>query len=265
MKYDILEQFKGYVYEHTKSPNTARKYYSSVKMVLSDLQFNMLQEITTEQLEQRLAAIKTKNEFSAAKNGLRLLKEYDPDLPIPDESFFSDTSIGKRNHRRKADPIYIDTVKRKVNQIADKKLKLAYRLAMISGLRVSELEELTPEDIAFLDSGKIVVNVRKGKGGKAGKVNCMEDSYVYTELQAMVSMADSKQPLFYSQEKMRKNANKLGLECHDFRRMYAYIHKKQLKKSGMSNYKANKVIQGNLRHSRYKTTKRYLYGKKFVE
>lgn len=267
MKYDILEEFRMYVQEHTKSPDTARKYYSAVKNLFSELQFNSLQEIDQEYIKQRLMQVKTKNQFSACKNGLELLKEYDSSFPIPDETFFTDGSRHKRNHRHKAEPIYVSTVKRKVNQIRNKKIKLAYRLGMVSGLRVSELAALKFGDVKFGEDGIITLHVRHGKGNKAGNVTCMKDDYVFRELKAYIQEHGTEtEKLFYSAKYMQEKASKLGLECHDFRRMYAHLHKKKLKKEeGMSNLEANKVIQGNLRHSRYKTTKRYLYGKKFIE
>ncbi|SFS08009.1 site-specific integrase [Anaeromicropila populeti] len=266
MKFDILEDYKQYVQEHTKSPQTAKKYYSAVKNLFADIQFNHLQEIEQEYLKGKLSTLKTKNEFSAAKNGLKLLHQFDSTLKLPDEAFFKENSLHKKNHRKKAEPIYTDETMRKVNQIQNKKLKLAYRLAVISGLRVFELEALTPEDFDFQEDGTISVNVRNGKGGKNGIVYCRKDNYVFQELKKYIQengKADTR--LFYSEEYMREKANDLGLECHDFRRIYAFLHRKELKESGMNTYDANKIVQENMRHSRFKTTRRYLYGKKFYE
>ena len=266
MKFDILEEFKDYVKDNVKSAETARKYYGAVKKLLDGIQFNNLQEIEREVLEQRLSLITGKNSFSAAKCGLKLLKEFDHNLDIPDESFFRATSAHKKNHRKNGKhEINVSRIERTVNQISDKKLMLAYRLALISGLRVSELEALTPKDIS-LDNRKITVTVQHGKGDKQRIVNCMEDTYLYDKLSEYMKTLNAEQKMFYAEETMRKNAWELGLECHDFRRIYAFSHKKFLKKEEkLSNYQANKIIQSNLGHARYKTTKRYLYGKKFIE
>lgn len=265
MKFDILEGFYDYVKENVKSAETARKYYGAVKKLFEGIQFNNLQEVEREQLEQRLSLITGKNNFSAAKCGLKLLKEFDPGLNIPDESFFRATSAHKKNHRKNAKrKIYVDKTKRTVNQISNIKFKLAYRLALISGLRVSELEDLTKNDIKFKD-GKIIIQVLHGKGDKQRVVECMDDSYVYNKLSEYVVYKKDYEKLFYAESTMRKKANELGLECHDFRRIYSHNHKKEMKKDGSTNYQANKVVQKNLGHVRYKTTKRYLYGKEFIE
>lgn len=265
MKFDILEEFQGYVKANVKSEATARKYYGAVKKLFEGIQFNNLQEIEREQLEQRLSMITGKDNFSAAKNGLKLLKEFDPSLNIPDESFFRDTSAHKKNHRKNSKRvIYVSMIKRTVNQISDKKLMLAYRLALVSGLRVSELEALTAKDVNLKD-GKITINVLHGKGNKQRTVKCMEDPYVYKQLSEFIGCIKDDVKLFYAEETMRKKADELGMECHDMRRIYARDHKKKLKNDGCTNYQANKVVQKNLGHARYKTTKRYLYGKQFVD
>ncbi len=264
MKGDVLADFQTFVWNNTNSINTAKRYYSAVKNLLKDIQFNSLDEISAEYLEGKTLELKTKNNFSAAKCGLKLLKEFDDSLQLPDESFFATTSTKKKNHRKKTEPIYVSQVKRKINQISNKKLKLAYRLALISGLRDCELAALEKDDITFNDDGTIMLNVRHGKGGKQGYVNCMKDNYVYKELQAFVKDVDGR--LFYTADYMRECAGNLGIQCHDLRRIYAYTHKKKMiREEKKTNYEANKVIQNNLRHSRYKTTRRYLYGKKFIE
>ena len=265
MKFDILEKFKAYVYEHTESKNTAKQYYGAVKKLFEGMQFNSLKEISQEQIETQLSKVKGQSNFSSAKQGLKLLKQFDPNLNIPDETYFIQTAAHKRNHRKKQETIYIGKTKRKINQLQDPKLKIAYRLALISGLRVSELEALEPRDITFTDNNRITINVRHGKGDKQRTVECIEDKYVYSGLQNLIANTRPGEKIFWSDEKMRQDASNLNMECHDLRRIYAYQHKKGLKKSGHDNYHANRVLQSNLGHTRYKTTKRYLYGKKIIE
>lgn len=264
MKYDVLEGFRTYVYENTKSLNTAKKYYGAVKKLFDDLQFNSLADIRKDEIEQRLCLVRGKNNFSATKCGLKLLKEYNSDLQLPDDTFFSNESNHKRNHRKKSSIINIGQIKRKINQISDMKLKLAYRLDLVSGLRVSELEALEPCDLSFVEN-KVIINVRHGKGNRQRFVESMPDKYLLEKLNEYVKGKDEHVKLFYTEEKMRKSANHLGMECHDLRRIYAHLHKKLLKKQGQTNYRANRIIQKNLGHARYKTTQKYLYGKKFIE
>lgn len=264
MKYDILEGFNVYLQERL-TYNTAKKYYSSVVNFFGDLQFSSLSDIGQDYITNKLQQQpSTKNEFSAIKNGLRQLQVYDNSLVLPGESFFKDISIHKRNRRKSSGKtIYLDGVRRKVNQIKNERLKLAYRLAMVSGLRVSELANLETQDIRFGEDGAINVMVINGKGGKDGIVTCVKDEYVYCRLQEFIKNLEKGSRLFYSQVYMREKANNIGLECHDFRRIYAIMHRNALKKE-MPVYEANRIVKDNLRHARFVTTKKYLYGKKLV-
>lgn len=262
MKYDILLPFRDYL-ESTCSKNTARTYYSAVVKLFKDQQFNDIAQIDPAFLEKALPErFKTRNEFSAAKNGLKRLKEYYPQLQLPKEEFFHDVSSKKRNRSRKPKKtIYLDTVQRKVNQMRNPKLKYAYRLAMISGLRVSELSALQASDIHFQD-GTIFVDVKHGKGGSNGTIECLPDVYLYQHLQDYIKQR-TEENLFYSEAHMRKEALSLDLECHDFRRIFAIQLKNKLKQEGeLPPEKINAAVQEALRHQRFSTTKRYLYNRK---
>lgn len=101
MKYDILKPFRGYLQDNLGNKNTADRYYFSVVKLFKDLQFNSLSEIKVDVLEDRISKVKTKNELSALKNGLIHLEKFDSELRIPDHQFFRNTSIRKRNWRKK--------------------------------------------------------------------------------------------------------------------------------------------------------------------
>lgn len=263
LKYDILEPFKEYLYQEF-SKNTARKYYSCAVKMFQNLQFNSISEVKREYIEEEIIKFKTKNEFSAAKNSLLNLKKLYPDLNLPENNFFQVTSRKKRNWSKKPKKeIFLDETKRKVNQIKNPKLKLAYRLAMVSGLRVSELSCLDAKDIILLEDGSIRVNVRYGKGGSNGIVECLPDPYLYKKFNEHLAEVDPEERLFYSEVYMREHADRLGLECHDFRRIFAITYRNQLK-TEMPVAEANLRVQAALRHRRFSTTKRYLFNRKLV-
>ena len=164
MKYDILHEYKQYLYD-TLNKNTAKTYYSAVNKVLQDLRFNSLSQIPESLIIKRVQHLGSKNLVSAAKNGLKHLYKFDDELNLPKDEAFSDISKHKRNYvKSKGKRIDFDKTQRKVNSIRNKKLKLAFRLASISGLRVSELADLEARDLKFNDDGKVIVSVRNGKG-----------------------------------------------------------------------------------------------------
>lgn len=263
MKYDLLDNFKGYLYENL-TENTARKYYTSVVKLFKDVQFNNFSELDTDFIISEANKFKTKNEFSAVKNGLKRLKDLYPELNLPDEEIFKNTSIHKRNWSKKPKKnIYLDTTNRKINQIQNPKLKYAYRLAKISGLRVSELAAVEKGDISFSEDGRILVEVRHGKGGSNGVVQCLKDNYLVERLHEYLEDKQDNEKIFYSSDYMRKRALELGLECHDLRRICAIEYRNQLKKI-MPVYEANQEVKKMLRHKRFSTTKRYLFNRKLV-
>lgn len=260
MKYDILLEFKKYL-EEKLTPNTARTYYTAVNKLFRDRQFDSLDQIDRDWIMQECSSrFRTRNEYSAVKNGLKWLHKYDSALQLPAEKDFRAVSIKKRNRSRKPPKtIYLKPTQRKINQIQNEKLKLAYRLALVSGLRVSELANLEAEDF-YLNEGKIYVTVRKGKGGHGGVVECREDPYLYERLPQFLER-NREGKVFYSESYMRQKADQLGIECHDLRRIFAITTRNDLKKE-MPVEEANQIVQERLRHVRFSTTKRYLFNRK---
>lgn len=109
----------------------------------------------------------------------------------------------------------------------------------------------------------ITVTVRNGKGGHGGEITCRQDPYLYDRLQDYVSRVQATQgeKLFYSEATMRKEAGRLGMECHDLRRIYAILSRRELK-AVMPAAQADREVQRSMRHVRFSTTKRYLYNRK---
>lgn len=260
MKYDILEPFQDFLKEQLPA-NTAKTYYAAVVKLFKEKQFNDLKQIDKEWLKKETGErFKTRNEYSAIKNGLKWLAKYDPQLQLPSEEEFKAVSLKKRNRSKKPKKvIYLKPTQRKINQITNERLKYAYRLALVSGLRVSELADLEANDITF-EKDKIFVRVKKGKGGHGGTIECQQDIYLSERLPDFLKQySDGK--IFYSESYMRECANHLGIECHDLRRIFAITTREQLKRE-MSVSEANEIVQQKLRHVRFATTKRYLFNRK---
>lgn len=263
MKYNILNGYKQYLYENLNK-NTAKTYYSAVNKVFRDIRFNRLSQIPDSLILDRVKQLSNKNQVSAAKNGLKHLQKYDPSLNLPKNEAFSEISKHKRNYvKSKGKKVDFDQMQRKVNAIRNKKLKLAFRLASISGLRVSELADLEVGDLK-LDNGIITASIKNGKGGKSDQVECLQDKYVYEQLKEYCNGQDYNKRLFYSESYMREKAGNMGMEMHDFRRAFAQLKKMDCMDEGCSSYEANAKVQEGLRHERFSTTKRYLYSRKVV-
>ncbi|MCL2034679.1 MAG: tyrosine-type recombinase/integrase [Oscillospiraceae bacterium] len=256
MKYDILDNLRHHLYVKYNN-NTAKKYYHAVKSLFHGYDFNNEYQIHAEEIERRMLRLRTKNDFSAAKRGLLELKACFPALRIPDNDFFEATAAHKRNYKKRTfEPLQFDTVKRKINAIRDKKLKLSYRLMLASGARVAEVAALRPCDIT-ISNDNMQVQIIDGKGGKDRTVKTLEDDYLRRELPELLETTDEDKPVFYSTKHMKNKAAELGIECHDLRRVFAQTYKQECKKTEGA-FAANSRVMEALGHTKFRTTRRYL-------
>ena len=90
----------------------------------------------------------------------------------------------------------------------------------------------------------------------------MKDDYLYRRLKEYILAADPDNKVFYSEVYMREKANEAGMQMHDFRRGFALESRNQYMEDGMTAEEANQAVKAALRHARFSTTKRYLYGRK---
>lgn len=263
MKYNILSEFRKYLLNKLSNKNTADRYYFAVIKCFKELQFDNLTDISKEFLEDSLKRIKSKSDFSALKNGLFHLHEFDNTFSIPEDDILRNLGKNKlRGTKQASKDIYPNTVKRKINSIKEKKFKLGFRLMQLSGLRVSELASLAKKDIQIKD-GIIDIILERGKGGKSGEIRCDRDNYLAGALSEYLdSIEDDNKKIFYSAKTMKNKALELGIECHDLRRIAAINHRNKLKDDGMSIQDANENTKKYLRHERFSTTKRYLFNRK---
>jgi len=263
MKYDILTGFREHLESMVDNKNTADRYYFAVDRFFRPLRFNRLEDISPEWLTAQLTAVSSKSEFSAVKNGLKYLAGYDRGLRLPTEQFFRAEGRKKRSgSKRPSKTLYLDNISRTVNGIENPKLKLAYRLMMVSGLRVFEVAALRKEDIT-IEGNVITLHVRNGKGGKEGVVVCMPDAYLTTHLWQHLNGLGASEPPFYSAKHMKNEAVSHGFECHDLRRIAAITYRQErMSEPDMEPEQANAETQAFLRHKRFSTTKRYLFNRK---
>lgn len=92
----------------------------------------------------------------------------------------------------------------------------------------------------------------------------LKDDYLYEHLKHHIETLQPNERLFYDESYMRKYAWEHGMEMHDFRRAFAVLQKRELLQDGCNAKDADKIVQEQLRHSRFSNTKRYLYGRKII-
>ena len=215
-----------------------------------------------------LSKVKNKTELSQIINSIRVLKKSTSYFDFIDEDILKDIIKNKSENRHKSyEPYFLSDKLKRINRIRDEKYRLAYRLMLASGLRVFEVENLKKDDIE-INENEIIVTVLDGKGGKYGEVKCLEDKYLSKKLKEFLDTKASDEKLFYTKIAMQMKAQELGFKCHDLRRAYAKLVKKNLLNDlvEVNNDEKEKIIEEEvkvaLRHEKFETSKKYLYSKR---
>ena len=215
-----------------------------------------------------LTKVKNKTELSQIINSIRTLKNSTSYFKFIDEDILKDIIKNKCENKHKSyEPYLLSDKLKRINKIRDEKYRLAFRLMLVSGLRVFEVENLKKDDIEINDN-EIIVTVIDGKGGKYGEVKCLEDKYLSKKLKEFLKDKTSDEKLFYTKIAMQKKAQELEFKCHDLRRAYSKLVKKNLLNElvEINEDEKEKIIEEEvkiaLRHSRFETSKKYLYSKR---
>jgi integrase len=190
---------------------------------------------------------KNRKQVSNIKNGIRLLIRKGI---IQDEGFtntIEKIQYVKPKHRRESEQQFkLRNIQNAINRMKNKRLKIGYRLMIISGLRVEETSRLIRDDIE-VDNDKLIITVKNGKGNKKRIVECLPDKWLLEEL---IKLEDRKDKLFYSDGYMKNMANKLNFHCHDLRKTFSNI----IYYNTIDN--ATEILQDKLGH--VKDTRTYL-------
>ena len=130
---------------------------------------------------------------------------------------------------------------------------MSFQTIIVTGLRVSELAQLGPDNCTIAD-GSITFNFI-GKGGVSGSaaISSLENPQLCERLKQLIEDTPKDKKVFYSAAYLQAKAKELGFGCHDLRRAYAKLEYRKCR---------NKAeVQRKLRHSNLKTTNIYLRSK----
>lgn len=254
MKFDYLNNLKEHLQSREDiSENTAKKYHQMAKKILKPLVFTKIEEVTPEDIERQLKSIKTRNDVIAAKQGLLALKEIYPELQLPES--LSEISKRKRNFKkRKFESTSLQSIQGRINNAKTVEYRLAYELMLETGLRVSEVVQITSDNVQTLEDGSVEIKIARMKGGESG-IKILEPGRTANML--VQAAAAEKGLLLPSAHNLQIEAARLGIECHDLRRAYARVKHKELR-SNIGSYQANEEVRKLMGHKDIKTTKKYL-------
>lgn len=256
MKYDLLRDYKAYLSKvKNLSSETARTYTIRLDNLLDNQNpLKLEKNFDISKAIQNLSTIKHKNHFSQSKNALYYFCEFaNIHLSNEEKARIKDLEEKAKKKYRKLNTVSFKEIKKKINYLKDEKLKLSYQTMLATGLRVSELAQITPGDCINTEDSIFFSFI--GKGGKEESVNIVKYDYpdLYNKLLAQINSTSVHNKVFYSAVYLQKKAKELGFQCLDLRRAFAKLEYK--------NSKSKKIVQKKLRHSSIKNTNIYLRSK----
>lgn len=235
---------------------TAKTYYFKLDKLLEDqsISKNSTIELDFGKILNKLRDIKYKNYFSQYKNALYHFCEF-ADTTISDEylDYIENLKFNKSKKYRRLEAINYNFVKRKIERLRNKKLKLSYQAMAMTGLRVFELAQIKTCDCEISENEICFRFI--GKGGKPEEVILYKEDNqtIYQNLKKQIENTDDEKCVFYSAVYLQTKAKELGFKCHDLRRAFAKL---EYKKS-----KSKEDVMTKLRHTSIRTTSIYLNSK----
>ena len=253
MIYDVLTEYRNRLAGELR-PETARMYTSRLEILLEGQSVtDPTHNLDFDLILKKLSNIKYKNEFSQYKNAFLYFAKFN-NIVLDDNFLKQVTELENQTHKkyRKRHEIDFNKVDRTIKHLSNQKLKLSYQALLETGLRVSELSQMTRKDVR-IDENTLSFSFT-GKGGYKETITFSKEDNpkLFQELKTMIQNTKSNK-LFYSANYLQSKAKEYGFQCHDLRRACSKI---EYKKS-----RSKKDVQEKLRHKDPKTTDIYLKSK----
>lgn len=251
MMYNLLRLYQSHL-EESYSKETARTYTQRLTaLFVGQSLTDTLARFDIDKALDNLSRIKYKNHFAQAKNALLHFCEFQ-NIPLEGAHLETIALIEKKTKRkyRKQKPYAFKRVQNTINHLRNQKLKLSYQTLLKTGLRVSELAQITPSD-CLMSADEISFSFL-GKGKKQERVTVYraEDKLFFARLKNIIDQTGKTTKVFYSADHLHKKAKEYGFKCHDLRRVYA---KREYQKT-----KSKSHVKAKLRHANIRTTNIYL-------
>jgi len=256
MLYDLLDDYKKFLASRLAS-STAESYYKKLCLLfdgqsVSDLVGNL----DISKILDKLEVINHKNHFSQTKNAFLYFCEFQNiSLSVSTLERIRELEKSTRKKRRKLKVVSYNEIDKKIKHLRNKRLKLAFQTILATGLRVSELADITSSGCNVTNDKIIFSFCAKGGTNDVVAVSLAEYPKLYKDLSKLINNAlkAKEQKIFYSKGYLQKQAKALGFTCHDLRRIYAKLEYKKLR--------SKSAVMEKLRHKSIKATNIYLRSK----
>lgn len=256
MKLDVINEFEKYLSYIKNKPSTRQRKVYMLKHLLKNQDFSNIKDIDQDKLLNAVNNLKSDSQRRIAKatidnfTSLGFKPTYDVYIALRKRM--------KISGKRPAIQIDAPSIEANINSIKDDNLRLAYKLQLATGMRVSEVAKLTVEDVQIDDAGSLTLRLRNTKAGKTQYISFSEE-YCVSRLKELLSKKCAGEKLFFSASTLKKRAWERGFETHDLRRIYAR-KKYELEKQNNSAVESMETVKDALRHSNSSITKGYVNG-----
>lgn len=258
MLYNMMADYRSWL-ETKYTPATAKAYYVRICSLLKGQPVNDTEKrLNVEKVIERLAELTHKNGFSQSKNSFLHFCEFE-NLSLSNEVIerIRELETHTRKKYRKLKAIDYITIDNKIKHLKNERLKLSFQMLTATGLRVSELAQITPAHCVIKNESLSFRFIAKGGKENTSTVLKSDHPELYEQLNELIIHTNPERKIFYSSSYLQKQAKRLGFTCHDLRRACAKI---EYKKS-----RSKAEVKKKLRHSTVKTTNIYLNSKVSIE
>lgn len=254
VRYDVLAAYRSFLNERLR-PATARIYYERLNTLFDNQSIlSTLENLDIDKMIDELQNVKYKNEFSQYKNALLYFLEFqNKSLNKEQNTKIEELENKTKKKYRKLKEIDFQKVDRTIKHLKNKKLRLCYQTLIITGLRVSELAQISKEDCSLSEQELIFSFTGKGGNQEQAILLKEDDKKLFDELAEMIQNTQDTNKVFYSSNYLQQKAKQYNFTCHDLRRAYAKIEYRKTK--------SKSKVKEKLRHSNEKTTEIYLKSK----
>ena len=256
MIYDLLHAYKDYLLTFYR-PDTAETYYKKICTLFEGQSLvDTIKRLDVDMVMGKLSEVKHKNRFSQYKNAFMHFCAFQGiNLAYDTLKHIKELETGTRKKRRKLGAVDFTEVDKKIKRIRNKRLKISYQAIIATGLRVSEIADISPMGCIVTDK-EITFNFT-AKGGVNAVATITKASYpkLYKDIGVFIESDSNAQDksLFYSADYLQKKARELGFTCHDLRRAFAKLEYKKCR--------SKTAVMKKLRHTSKRTTNIYLRSK----
>lgn len=238
-----------------RRPETARTYTNRLENLLEGQSAtDPIHNLDFDLVLKKLSDIKYKNEFSQYKNAFLYFAEF-YDIALDGNFVKQVKELEHNTHKkyRKSHKADFKKINGTINHLKNKKLKLCYQTLLQSGLRVSEMAQITKESVEVENNAILFQFNGKGGDNETVTLSKKDNPKLYADLLQHIKNTKDDTKLFYSANYLQGKAKEYGFQCHDLRRACSKIEYKKTK--------SKKEVQKKLRHKDARTTQLYLKSK----